>query len=73
MQTVRLLARSALDGDAARNALSYIEEAEDLRETDTQIAAGLSLLLYPLDVVTWRDDAGALCVLVQQPARVRRF
>jgi hypothetical protein len=68
MQHVRLLARNALDGADARNALDYIEEAEDLSESDEQIAKGLGLLLYPLDVMMWRDSAGALCVLVQEAA-----
>ncbi len=68
MQNVRLLARSVLDGEDARNTLNYIEEAEDLAETDAQIASGLGLLLYPRDVMMWRDRAGALCVLVQEVA-----
>lgn len=71
MQNVRLLSRGALDGEDARNALSYIEESLDLAESDAQIADGLGRLLAPRGIKIWRDGIGALCVLVEQPAESR--
>jgi hypothetical protein len=69
MRNIRLLTRGPLDGEDARNVMSFIEESFDLGETDTQIGRGLHVLLSPRRVKLWRDGVGALCVLVDQPAK----